>query len=117
MILPESLKLLPLYTLSLIKNPAFRANQVATTGQAARRQSQSGRGGVHPGIIRPDERSYLLHSIATMDIASSIKFLYPDVYALHSMPEEVSESVHRCVSRCMHVYVGMWIDDIDGPGK
>ena len=37
---------------------------------------------MHPGIIRPDERSYLLHSIATMDIASSIQFLYPDVYAL-----------------------------------
>jgi hypothetical protein len=93
LILPESLKLLPLYTLALTKNPAFRANAVATTAQAARRQATSG--GVHPGIVRPDERSYLLHQIASMDVASSVKFLYPDLYALHDMPEEVRASVGR----------------------
>jgi protein transport protein SEC24 len=66
LILPESLKLLPLYTLALIKNLAFRSGSE----------------------IRPDERAYHMSLLRTLPVSLSIAFLYPRLYQLNNMPPE-----------------------------
>ncbi|KAF0695512.1 Aste57867_13682 [Aphanomyces stellatus] len=76
LILPESLKLLPLYTLASLKSRALRNN---LTGQQAR------------GIIdvRADERVMLLHILNTVPVEHAVSAVYPKMYALHDLTEEV----------------------------
>ncbi|KAL6066051.1 Protein transport protein Sec24B [Balamuthia mandrillaris] len=66
LVLPESLKLLPLYTLALIKNLAFRAGS----------------------DIRPDERAYHLGLLRTLSVQMTIPFIYPHLYALKDLSPE-----------------------------
>ncbi|KAG2223570.1 hypothetical protein INT45_001652 [Circinella minor] len=66
---PDHLKLLPLLALGLIKNDAI---------------SQTTR-------ISTDARSNAINLIRTMPIQLLIPYLYPNLYALHSMPPEVGE--------------------------
>ena len=67
LILPESLKLLPLYALSLTKNALLR-----------------------PGTdVRVDERSALMAMAVRMPVTHSVAFIYPRLYPL----KELSESV------------------------
>lgn len=63
----ETLKLFPLYILSLIKNILLRP---ATD-------------------IRPDERSYYLMHARILSSGLTIPFLYPRMYALHNLTPEV----------------------------
>jgi len=64
LILPESLKLLPLYTLGLLKNRAF-------VGDTA--------------IVKTDERYYYLHRLMTLSAAEMSTFVYPRLFSLHSL--------------------------------
>ena len=61
--LPENLELIPLYTLALMKNVAFR-------------------GGTD---VHPDERVQAHHLLNHMWIPTSKRFIYPKLFALHNM--------------------------------
>ncbi|CAK4152332.1 unnamed protein product [Aphanomyces euteiches] len=76
LILPESLKLLPLYTLASLKSRPLRNN---LTGQQAR------------GIIdvRADERVMLLACLNTFPVEHAVSAVYPKMYALHDLTEDV----------------------------
>jgi protein transport protein SEC24 len=66
---PESLQLLPLYTMALQKSVVFR-------------------GGTD---LRPDERSNFMNQLNVMGVESSRYFVYPRMFALHNMPEDACE--------------------------
>ena len=61
--IPENLKLLPLYTLALMKNVAFR-------------------GGTD---VHPDERVHAMHRLLNMSVTDSKHFVYPRMFSLHDM--------------------------------
>jgi len=61
--IPENLKLLPLYTLGLMKNVAFR-------------------GGTD---VHPDERVHAMHRLLNMSVTDSKHFVYPRMFSLHDM--------------------------------
>ena len=61
--IPDNLKLLPLYTLALMKNVAFR-------------------GGTD---VHPDERVQARHRLTGMDVKDSKHFIYPRMFSLHDM--------------------------------
>merc|ERR1719221_2344066 len=76
LILPECMKLLPLYTNCLIKSDAIA-------------------GGSDLGC---DDRAYHMSCVSSMDVASSVVYFYPKLQALHTLnPEEtvVPEQI-RC---------------------
>nr|CCA24681.1 protein transporter Sec24 putative [Albugo laibachii Nc14] len=75
LILPESLKLLPLYTLSTLKSVALRPN---VTGSASR-------GFVD---VRADDRVMMLGLLNTLPVEWSVSAVYPKLYRLHDMAEE-----------------------------
>jgi len=66
LMLPETMKLLPLYILALIKHVTFRAGTE----------------------IRPDERTYNMMIVRNLPVSLTIPFIYPRLFALHSMPNE-----------------------------
>jgi len=61
--LPDSIQLLPLNTMSLMKGLALRGGNA----------------------IRSDERAYVHALVSNMPIPQSIPFIYPRMYALHNM--------------------------------
>jgi len=67
---PESLQLLPLYTMALQKSVVFR-------------------GGTD---LRPDERSDLMMQLNVMGTDNSRYFVYPRMFALHTLPKEACEA-------------------------
>ncbi|CAF3667529.1 unnamed protein product [Rotaria sp. Silwood1] len=66
LILPETLKLLPVYVTSLIKCDALTGTQTVTT----------------------DDRNLLMHRLMSMGIKGTFAYLYPRVYALHNLEED-----------------------------
>ena len=67
LILPESLKLLPLYALSLTKHGALR-----------------------PGVeVRADERAALMAAAVRMPVACSVAFIYPRLFSLMGLSDSV----------------------------
>jgi len=64
LILPESLKLLPLYTLGLLKNKAL-------TGDVA--------------IVKTDERAHLIQRLLTLSASETASFVYPRMFPLHNL--------------------------------
>jgi len=75
LILPETLKLLPIYATSLIKCDALIGTQTLTT----------------------DDRNWLIHRIMSMDIKGTFAYLYPRVYALHTLEEDkIPPPMIRC---------------------
>eukprot|EP00638_Chattonella_subsalsa_P000347 CAMPEP_0117751506 /NCGR_PEP_ID=MMETSP0947-20121206/11015_1 /TAXON_ID=44440 /ORGANISM="Chattonella subsalsa, Strain CCMP2191" /LENGTH=975 /DNA_ID=CAMNT_0005569899 /DNA_START=115 /DNA_END=3040 /DNA_ORIENTATION=- len=64
--IPESLQLLPLYSMALQKNVAFR-------------------GGTE---VRTDERAFFMMLLANMSVDASRCFIYPRMFSLHNMPDE-----------------------------
>ncbi len=64
--IPESLQLLPLFCMSLVKNVCFR-------------------GGAD---IRSDDRSFLIHVLNNMPVSHSRCFIYPRLFSLHNMPQD-----------------------------
>ncbi|TFJ85316.1 hypothetical protein NSK_003739 [Nannochloropsis salina CCMP1776] len=64
--IPSTLELLPLYTMAMTKNVAFR-------------------GGTD---IRPDLRTYMMQLFSVMNVATSRAFIHPNLFALHTMGNE-----------------------------
>ncbi|KDO30079.1 hypothetical protein SPRG_05270 [Saprolegnia parasitica CBS 223.65] len=64
--LPESLQLLPLYIMSLMKNPAFRGGN----------------------DIGSDERSAWQYTLNNLSVTLSRTFIYPRLFSLLEMPQE-----------------------------
>jgi len=69
--LPPNFELLPLYTLAMMKNVGFR-------------------GGTD---VHPDERVQAHHQITTMWVEQSKHFLYPRLFALHTMDQSAGTSI------------------------
>ncbi|CAF0738073.1 unnamed protein product [Didymodactylos carnosus] len=74
LILPETLKLLPIYVTALIKCDALIGTQTVTT----------------------DDRSWLIHKIMAMDVKSTFAYLYPRIFALHNIEEDTIPPMIRC---------------------
>lgn len=76
LILPESLKLLPLYTLATLKSPGIRSNL-----------SSGARGLVD---VRADERVLVLNQFHCMPVEHAVACVYPKLYALHALTPDVA---------------------------
>jgi protein transport protein SEC24 len=63
LILPECLKLLPLYISCLLKNDAFSGGSDITL----------------------DDRSYAMYFVCTMDLPTSVIFFYPRLIPIHNV--------------------------------
>ncbi|XP_048763723.2 protein transport protein Sec24C-like isoform X2 [Ostrea edulis] len=63
LILPESMKLLPLYANCIVKSDALQGGSEIST----------------------DDRSYLMHKLNAMDVASSQVFFYPSLIPMHDL--------------------------------
>lgn len=70
LILPEVMKLLPLYINSMIRNDAFAGGSELTT----------------------DDRSWLMDSIPSMRVPDSLRFLYPRLLSVHDLPVEAADT-------------------------
>ncbi|KAI8615643.1 Sec23/Sec24 trunk domain-containing protein [Chytriomyces sp. MP71] len=66
LILPESFKLYPLYTLSLLKTKAFRVGMLSTS----------------------DARITSMRNLRNMGVPESVPFFYPRMFALHNLDPE-----------------------------
>eukprot|EP01114_Cavostelium_apophysatum_P006837 TRINITY_DN1833_c0_g1_i1.p1 TRINITY_DN1833_c0_g1~~TRINITY_DN1833_c0_g1_i1.p1 ORF type:complete len:964 (-),score=245.41 TRINITY_DN1833_c0_g1_i1:62-2953(-) len=66
LILPESLKLLPIYSLAIIKNAALRSG----------------------ADLHTDDRAFVVSLLNALPPQLSIPFTYPRMYSLHDLPEE-----------------------------
>jgi len=64
--LPPSLELLPLYTLALVKNVAFRGGP----------------------DVRTDLRAFMIHLLSVMNVDTSRFFIYPRMFSIHDMAPE-----------------------------
>lgn len=69
LILPEGLKLLPLYILCLIKNDAIAGGSDMTI----------------------DDRSYVIHFVLTMDLLISVSHLYPRFIPIHNLDVDLHD--------------------------
>ena len=68
---PETLQLLPLYTMALQKSVVFRGGQ----------------------DLRPDERVDFMQKLNVMGVNSSRFFIYPRMFSLHNLPNEACQDV------------------------
>lgn len=66
-LLPEALKLFPLFILALVKNVIFRAGT----------------------DIKPDERTFYMMLARMLPASQLLRFIYPRLFALHLLPPEV----------------------------
>jgi protein transport protein SEC24 len=71
--IPENLRLLPLYTLALMKNVAFR-------------------GGTD---VHPDERVQAHHILNGMSVLDSKHYIYPRMFAIHEMDDDMGHPVEE----------------------
>lgn len=78
LILPECLKLLPLYVSCLIKNDAISGGSDMTL----------------------DDRSYVIQFLLSMDLNTSVNFLYPRLFPIHDVDPEETELPMSI--RCTH---------------
>eukprot|EP01113_Clastostelium_recurvatum_P009522 TRINITY_DN1458_c0_g2_i2.p1 TRINITY_DN1458_c0_g2~~TRINITY_DN1458_c0_g2_i2.p1 ORF type:complete len:1117 (-),score=203.17 TRINITY_DN1458_c0_g2_i2:19-3039(-) len=69
LVLPESLRLLPLYVLAMIKNVLFRSGT----------------------DTKPDERAFHMYRFKTLPVEECIAFVYPNLYALNNMPPNIGQ--------------------------
>jgi protein transport protein SEC24 len=83
LILPEALKLLPLYTMALIKSVGLRSE------------------------VRVDERSYWLNRVASLSASLAIPLVYPRMFALHNLPSKVVLSSIRFLRRFSHSFLNI----------
>jgi protein transport protein SEC24 len=81
LILPESLKLLPLYSLAVMKHPALVEAQPTTPNGtiAASRAAQRG------PTIRGHERAFELRRLQSLPVKDTINALYPRLIGLHTV--------------------------------
>lgn len=89
--LPESLHLLPLYSMALQKCTLFRGGE----------------------LIRSDERSALVYRMLTMPVAASRVYTYPRLFSLHDMEDAAGRPEGHEVAALHHAYKGAPPHDID----
>ncbi|GAB0097932.1 SEC24C [Sergentomyia squamirostris] len=99
LILPESMKLLPLYTSCLLKNDAFSGGSDMTV----------------------DDRSFVMQFVSTMDLPTSVAYFYPRLIPLHDVEAngtEVPDAIRCTVEKMMEngayilengVYMFLWL--------
>ncbi|XP_035905681.1 protein transport protein Sec24D [Anopheles stephensi] len=82
LILPEGMKLLPLYVNCLLKNDAFSGGS----------------------DISIDDRSYVIYYVMTMDLPTSVHYFYPRLIPLHDVNVEADTvpAAIRCTGDKMH---------------
>jgi len=74
LILPECMKLLPLYTNCLLKSDALS-------------------GGSDVGC---DDRAFLMSAVSSMDVATSVAFFYPRLFPIHDLQSDELPRPMRC---------------------
>ncbi|XP_053672360.1 protein transport protein Sec24C [Anopheles nili] len=100
LILPEGMKLLPLYVNCLLKNDAFSGGS----------------------DISIDDRSYVIYYVMSMDLPTSVQYFYPRLIPLHDVNVDAGDTVPasiRCTGDKMHedgayilengVHMFMWL--------
>uniref|UniRef100_A0A1B0BJ89 Protein transport protein Sec24C n=1 Tax=Glossina palpalis gambiensis TaxID=67801 RepID=A0A1B0BJ89_9MUSC len=80
LILPECLKLLPLYVSCLLKNDAISGGSDMTL----------------------DDRSYVIHFVLSMDLNTSVTHLYPRFIPIHNVDADVDDGELPMSIRCTH---------------
>lgn len=86
LILPESIKLLPLFSLGLMKSTAFRSN--CSPGSSR-----------EPVDTRADERAAMLLLFSQLPVLEFSRITYPKLYALHDMGADVGSLVGEGASQ------------------
>ena len=94
LILPESLKLLPLYALSLTKNALLRAGTE----------------------IRVDERAALMAQACRMPIGCSVAFIYPRLFKLHELADDVGDPTADSWAPTLPTPQPLMLEKIDSDG-
>jgi protein transport protein SEC24 len=111
LILPECMKLLPLYTNCLLKSDALS-------------------GGADVGC---DDRAYLMSALSSMDVVTSVAFFYPRLIPIHTLEDDDFPRPIRCTmdkisddgvyllenGLYLFMYIGLatdpsWIQDVFG---
>jgi protein transport protein SEC24 len=87
LILPESLKVLPLFILGMLKHPAFIENTTGTDTTPRRSKS------LVKVTVRADERAYELRRLLSLPIKNTINSLYPRMFALHLFEDDLSGAI------------------------
>lgn len=93
LILPESLKLLPLYTLGLLKTTLLRK----------------------ASEVRSDERAYLMATFNCLPLRSVMKYVFPTLLPVHQMPPEVGTTDEEGNVICP-AQVSCSSEELDGSG-
>jgi protein transport protein SEC24 len=70
LLIPENLRLLPLYVLALAKSPLFR-----------------------PIDVRPDERVFHLHRFKTLPVDPSLNFIYPSLFNVNALTYDTAHTL------------------------
>uniref|UniRef100_A0A7G3B8S8 Putative vesicle coat complex copii subunit sec24/subunit sfb2 n=1 Tax=Lutzomyia longipalpis TaxID=7200 RepID=A0A7G3B8S8_LUTLO len=99
LILPESMKLLPLYTSCLLKNDAFSGGSDMTV----------------------DDRSFVMQLVSTMDLPTSVSYFYPRLIPIHDIDPngtDIPDSIRCTAEKIMEdgayilengVYMFLWL--------
>uniref|UniRef100_A0A1L8DW21 Putative vesicle coat complex copii subunit sec24/subunit sfb2 n=1 Tax=Nyssomyia neivai TaxID=330878 RepID=A0A1L8DW21_9DIPT len=99
LILPESMKLLPLYTSCLLKNDAFSGGSDMTV----------------------DDRSFVMQLVSTIDLPTSVSYFYPRLIPLHDLDPkgtDIPDSIRCTAEKIIEdgayilengVYMFMWL--------
>ena len=82
LILPESLKVLPLYVLGLLKHPAFLENQPITNKNSRPDDV------ISTLLVRGHERAYQLSLLRTSSIITTINTVHPQLYNLTNINDD-----------------------------
>ncbi|KAG4093067.1 hypothetical protein H8356DRAFT_1278052 [Neocallimastix lanati (nom. inval.)] len=93
--IPTTLKLLPLFSLALINNEAFRNSKNVT----------------------PDMRSYLLNQLYSKSLNSIMNMVIPRFYSLHSLNSKVGQPIENMKGSIIFPYAqNLCSDRIEGKG-
>ena len=89
LILPESLKLFPLYVLGMLKHPAFIENpeNVALPGVAGPPSSS-----VRVPAVRAQERAYELRRLLSLPTHAAVNAIYPRLFRMDKMTREEKDA-------------------------
>ena len=88
LILPEPLKLLPLYTLGLLKHTAFSENFAQPKKSTLGPLTVSG---LQKLCVRASERTYELRRLRSLSVRSTVCTLYPRFYSFRHVDEDSEE--------------------------
>lgn len=85
LLIPENLRLFPLYVLALAKSPLFRPAYHQYNYNIIVRLLLSVFLLLKPSDVRPDERVYHHHRFKTLSVESSLGFIYPSLFNVSTL--------------------------------